>query len=94
VKSVLVLHHSWREPASSTRELSAQEDGLVRACVPYLLAFSSFEPRDESQTAILFLEDAASEGELAAWTVAGALRLAEMLRETAPGIADEISATY
>jgi hypothetical protein len=94
VASVLVMHHSWREPATSTRDLSALEDRLVRACVPDLLAFSSFDPHDQSQTALLFLEQADSEGVIGAWTVAGALRLAEMLRDTMPDVASEISASF
>jgi hypothetical protein len=93
VASVLVMNHSWREPAVSTRELSEREDQLVRACVPDLLAFSSFEPRDQSQTALLFLEAPESAGVIGAWSVAGALRLADMLRDTMPEIASEISAT-
>jgi hypothetical protein len=92
--SVLVMHHSWRDPAISTRDLSAHEDSLVRACVPDLLAFSSFDPHDRSQTALLFLEQPDSEQVIGAWTVAGALRLADMLRETMPGVAREISASF
>jgi hypothetical protein len=92
--SVLVMYHSWREPAVSTRELSAHEDRLVRACVPDLLAFSSFDPHDQSQTALCFLEHAGSDHVVGAWTVAGALRLAEMLRDSMPGVASEISASY
>lgn len=88
------MHHSWREPPSSSRELSELEDRLVRACVPDLLAFSSFEPRDQSQTALLFLEDPDSVGVIGAWSVAGALRLADMLRETMPEVASEISASF
>ncbi len=88
------MHHSWRDPAISSRVLSAPEDRLVRACVPDLLAFSSFDPRDESQTAILYLEHADSVDVLGAWTVAGALRLAEMLEETMPEVASSIRASY
>jgi hypothetical protein len=88
------MHHSWRDPAISSRELSAQEDRLVRACVPDLLAFSSFEPRDQSQTAVLFLEGAESEEVVGAWTVAGALRLADMLGDKVPELASSIRASY
>jgi hypothetical protein len=94
VASVLVMHHSWRDPAISSRELSAREDRLVRACVPDLQAFSSFEPRDQSQTAVLFLEHADSGAVLGAWTVAGALRLADMLGDTMPDVASSIRASY
>jgi hypothetical protein len=92
--SVLVMHHSWREPAISTRELSEPEARLVRACVPDLLAFSSFDPHDESQTAVRFLEHADSVDVIGAWTVAGALRLAEMLRDTLPAVSRQITASY
>lgn len=88
------MHHSWREPAVSIRELSDQEDRLVRACVPDLLAFSSFEPRDQSQTALLFLEAPESADVIGAWSVAGALRLADMLRGTLPEVANEISTSF
>ena len=91
---MLVMHHSWRDPAISSRELSPQEDRLVRACVPDLLAFSSFEPHDQSQTALLYLEQADSDDVLGAWTVAGALRLADMLRDTMPEVASSIRANY
>lgn len=92
--SVLVLHHSWREPPISTRELTESEDRLVRACVPDLLAFSSFEPRDQSQTAMLLLEHRDSAGEIGAFTVAGALRLSEMLRDVLPDLAGDISSRF
>jgi hypothetical protein len=94
VASVLVMNHSWREPAISSRALSEEEDRLVRACVRDLLAFSSFQPRDQNQTAVLFLEHPESEDVIGAWTVAGALRLAEMLVETMPDVAGEIRASY
>lgn len=89
-----MLHHSWRDPAISSRELSPREDRLVRACVPDLLAFSSFEPRDQGQTAVLFLEHAAGGDVLGAWTVAGALRLADMLGDTIPEVASSIRASF
>jgi len=94
VASVLVMHHSWREPPISTRELTAQEDRLVRACVSDLLAFSSFDPHDQSQTALRFLEAPDSSGVIGAWTVAGALRLADMLSDTLPEVASEIRASF
>lgn len=92
--SVLVMNHSWREPPISRRELDEQEEGLVRACVRDLLAFSSFEPLDQSQTALLFLEGVDDETVIGAWTVAGALRLADMLRDTMPEVAREIIASF
>ena len=66
----------------------------MRACVPDLLAFSSFDPHDQSQTALLFLDQADSDDVIGAWTVAGALRLADMLRDTMPVVAREISASF
>jgi hypothetical protein len=57
-------------------------------------SFSSFEPRDQSQTAVLFLEHADGGDVLGAWTVAGALRLADMLGDTMPEVASSIRASY
>jgi hypothetical protein len=94
MRSALVMHHSWREPAVSNRELDAREDLLVRACVRDLLAFASFEPLDQSQTAILFVERHGGERVIAAWTVAGALRLADMLRDSMPDVASEIASSF
>ena len=90
----LVLQHSWRPPGATERSLSEAEDGLVRACLRDLLAFTSFQPHDENVTALLFLDPAEGDAVVGAWTVAGALRLAEMLRDSSPELSREISTSF
>jgi hypothetical protein len=90
----LVLQHSWRPPGVTERPLTEAEDRLVRACVRDLLAFTSFQPHDENLTALLFLDPEEVDAVVGAWTVAGALRLAEMLRERAPDLSRDISTSF
>jgi hypothetical protein len=106
MRSLLVLNTPWQGAGNAADwTLTGADERALRECLSRLDAFATPDPRDRWTAAIVLMpidrppqatprELIAGSCEARAWTIAGALRLADLLPETLGELADELRQAF
>ena len=96
MRSFLILNTPWRGTGNrSPWTFSGADDGALRECLDQLAGWVALDPDDRWTAALVFgFSGSASHERQRAWTLDGALALAELLPDSLDDLRDELLESF